>query len=733
MQQRFIIEYGKSLHLNKWIAFFYISCFIFGCSDTQILSPRFKNDPPPNISQSTIKKPPKRPPSPDIQPVSILIPGDVDSQYLIGSGVGFAEPSEKGAFAEGDEVSVGRGLNGEIAPLSGEDATVAALSDGHGFSRGRFVSVGRGADNKWSSSFLLEGGVSFAIPSLDRGFPEEDNFSKEGFISIGRSVRDVDTPSVLEGEAMKVAVLSEGRGFSGEGLDSIGRSVRDTDTSSVLEDEAMKVAVLSEGHGFSGEGLDSIGRSVRDTDTSSVLEDEAMKVAVLSEGRGFSGESFVSVGRSARDIDSSSILQGESVKVAILSEEGGFPEEGLISVGRSVKDADSSSLQGKEMKVVILSEEGGFPEKDLVSGGRGFGDQGSPSFSDDRKAFLSGESVPFSVSSEEGKFSGEDLISVGRSVRDADASSVLEGEAMKVAVLSEGHGFSGEGLVSVGRRLEDQGSPSFSDNKKASLSGELVSFAVSSEEGEFSKEDIVSVGRGLGYKGFPALSDEVVQVAILSEQQEFSEEDFISVGRSVRDEEGGAFPFGQSTPREAVFVDENMALSVSVEEGEQQFIDGETGTFTNGQWANEEQVSFEGSAVTFSIHLAETSFPEGKMVSFISYESVLKTVFFDVDSSELSHDTQKALDQNIRWMRNYPNVRVVLEGHCDPQGSEAYNIKLGQSRAQEVKQYLVEQGISEERLGLVSYGESNPLSYEDNAKNRRVSFFIDPEAQQEKE
>ncbi|MCY4512962.1 MAG: OmpA family protein [Bdellovibrionales bacterium] len=684
MQQRFIIEYGKSLHLNKWIALFYISCFIFGCSDTHILSPRFKKDPPPDISQSTIKKPPNRPPSPDIRPVSILIPGDVDSKYPMRPGVGFIEPSEEGTFAEEGEISVGRGLRGaDLASLSGGNVTFAVPSNG------------RGLGHK-GSSFLLGGEVAFAIPSSDRGFPGE------GFISIGRSVRDTDTPSVLQGEEMKVAVLSEGRGFSGESLISVGRGLGNKTSSFFSDDkkvflsgESVPFAVSSEQGELLGADFISIGRSVRDAGTSSVLQDEEIKVAVLSEGRGFFGEGLDSAGRGLGNKGSSSFSDDKKV-----------------------------SLSGESVSFAVSPEQGEFSKEDFVSVGRGLGYKGFPS--------LSGEVVQVAILSERQEFSEEGFISVGRSVGDADTSSVLQGKEMKVAVLSEEGGFSGEGLVSVGRGLGDQGSPSFSDDKKASLSGELVSFAVSSEEGEFPKEDFVSVGRGLGYKGFPSLSGEVAQVAILSEQQEFSGEDFISVGRSVRDEEGGAFPFGQSTPRESAFADENMAFSVSVEEGEQ-FITGETGTFTNGQWANEEQVSFEGSAVTFSIQFAETSFPEGKVVSFINYESVLKTVFFDVDSSELSQTTQKALDQNIRWMRNYPNVRVVLEGHCDPQGSEAYNIKLGQSRAEEVKQYLVEQGISEERLGLVSYGESNLLSYEDDAKNRRVSFLIDSEAQQEKE
>ena len=302
----------------------------------------------------------------------------------------------------------------------------------------------------------------------------------------------------------------------------------------------------------------------------------------------------------------------------------------------------------------------------------------------------------------------------------------MSGETVRVAVLSSGRGFPEDGLISVGSGLGDKDLPSFSDDKKSFLSEESVSFAVSSEQVEFPKGGLVPVGRGLRDEGSSSLSGDTVRVAVLSERQGFSEGG------------GEILSFGQPMEKASAFVDESAAFSVSVEEGEKwidgkEWIDGKAITFTDGQWANKEQAFLEGSAVTFSIQVAENSFPEGKVVSFINYESALKTVFFAVDSSELSHTTQKALDQNIRWLRNYPEVRVVLEGHCDPQGSEAYNIQLGQSRAEEVKQYLVEQGIAEERLALISYGEANLLSYEDDAKNRRVSFLIDPETQKGQE
>ena len=103
--------------------------------------------------------------------------------------------------------------------------------------------------------------------------------------------------------------------------------------------------------------------------------------------------------------------------------------------------------------------------------------------------------------------------------------------------------------------------------------------------------------------------------------------------------------------------------------------------------------------------------------------SGLSTVFFALDSSLLSDEAKATLDANIEWLQSHPEVvRMELEGHCDSLGSEAYNIGLGQRRAESVKFYLKARNIPEEKLEIISYGEERPLSYTDNARNRRVNF-----------
>lgn len=101
----------------------------------------------------------------------------------------------------------------------------------------------------------------------------------------------------------------------------------------------------------------------------------------------------------------------------------------------------------------------------------------------------------------------------------------------------------------------------------------------------------------------------------------------------------------------------------------------------------------------------------------------LSTVYFELDSSRLTESVKDALRANKAWMDERPEVkRILLEGHCDPLGSEAYNIGLGERRAQSVMSYLKSIGLSEDKLSIVSYGEERLFSETDNALNRRVNF-----------
>lgn len=110
---------------------------------------------------------------------------------------------------------------------------------------------------------------------------------------------------------------------------------------------------------------------------------------------------------------------------------------------------------------------------------------------------------------------------------------------------------------------------------------------------------------------------------------------------------------------------------------------------------------------------------------------VLSTVNFAFNSAQLDATAQTTLQEQARWIRQFPEVRFRVYGHTDAVGSDAYNKRLGLQRAQAVVAYLGTQGISRKRLeAVVSYGETQPLIVTQGRerRNRRtvtdVSGFV---------
>ncbi len=107
-------------------------------------------------------------------------------------------------------------------------------------------------------------------------------------------------------------------------------------------------------------------------------------------------------------------------------------------------------------------------------------------------------------------------------------------------------------------------------------------------------------------------------------------------------------------------------------------------------------------------------------------ESMFRNVPFGFDSAELDSFSRQNVEFNAEILREYPNLRIVLEGHADERGTVEYNLALGAERARSVREVLVSLGISPSRLETVSYGEEVPLdpAHDETAweKNRRVHF-----------
>jgi peptidoglycan-associated lipoprotein len=106
----------------------------------------------------------------------------------------------------------------------------------------------------------------------------------------------------------------------------------------------------------------------------------------------------------------------------------------------------------------------------------------------------------------------------------------------------------------------------------------------------------------------------------------------------------------------------------------------------------------------------------------------IEDAYFDYDKHTLRPDAIKALEGDSSELRDilkdYPDYKLTIEGHCDERGSAEYNMALGQARAESAKNYLVGVGIPGPQLGVISYGKEKPVcETPDEAcyqKNRRI-------------
>jgi outer membrane protein OmpA-like peptidoglycan-associated protein len=99
-------------------------------------------------------------------------------------------------------------------------------------------------------------------------------------------------------------------------------------------------------------------------------------------------------------------------------------------------------------------------------------------------------------------------------------------------------------------------------------------------------------------------------------------------------------------------------------------------------------------------------------------------VFFDFDSSNLKPGAYREIDRTAGVLNRYPQTTILVEGHTDSKGAEAYNQQLSERRAQAVRDALVNRGVDARRLRVIGYGESQPISSSD-AMNRRVELRIE--------
>ncbi|MBZ5633895.1 MAG: OmpA family protein [Acidobacteriia bacterium] len=116
------------------------------------------------------------------------------------------------------------------------------------------------------------------------------------------------------------------------------------------------------------------------------------------------------------------------------------------------------------------------------------------------------------------------------------------------------------------------------------------------------------------------------------------------------------------------------------------------------------------------------------------YLAKLEDALFDYDKSTIRSDASAALRDDVSVIRgilaDYPNEKLVIEGHADERGSAEYNLALGDRRAHAVQEFLSSMGIPGPQLAVVSYGKERPVCADESEscwqKNRRAHVTAAP-------
>jgi peptidoglycan-associated lipoprotein len=103
-------------------------------------------------------------------------------------------------------------------------------------------------------------------------------------------------------------------------------------------------------------------------------------------------------------------------------------------------------------------------------------------------------------------------------------------------------------------------------------------------------------------------------------------------------------------------------------------------------------------------------------------------VYFSTDSVDLSPEAAATLANQAKWLQQYSQYTITIEGHADERGTREYNIALGARRAQTVRNYLAQQGINAQRIRTISYGKERPVAVCNDiscwSQNRRAQTVL---------
>lgn len=192
-----------------------------------------------------------------------------------------------------------------------------------------------------------------------------------------------------------------------------------------------------------------------------------------------------------------------------------------------------------------------------------------------------------------------------------------------------------------------------------------------------------------------------------------------------------------SKPLEGAIVNANGLVTINADkEGNFTLTKVQAGLTT----VSASKMDYESASETFDLYSEQTKNItlrlKKKVESVITIESQLKQkgkialygIYFDVAKATIKPESEKVLQELFLALKNGAYKKVIISGHTDSDGDEAYNLELSNKRAESVKKWLVEKGLSNDIIVSVGYGESRPVagnfSEEGKGQNRRVEIEI---------
>jgi len=145
------------------------------------------------------------------------------------------------------------------------------------------------------------------------------------------------------------------------------------------------------------------------------------------------------------------------------------------------------------------------------------------------------------------------------------------------------------------------------------------------------------------------------------------------------------------------------------------------------EWQSPENVHWANRLVSYGNYLKidKAEIPAPAPAPEPRVAPKFEPVYFDLDKSDLKPEAAATLNQVVAHLKQFGGDKVRIEGNCCDLASNAYNAKLGQRRADAVKNFLVENGVAADRVTTVSNGEEKPAYGTDHREmNRRADVII---------